>query len=705
MLFRGIKQHDENDCAAACLASICMYYRKKIPLTMIRSYMKNTTQGSNAYGISQAAEKLGLETSILSGNLEELEEEINISNINLPCIAHTISDSGMPHFLVILSIKKNKIHLFDPALGTVKEDKKHFLKKWTGVIITCDPKEKFYKLTSAKQSTSMLIAIFGNLKKYIFITIFFSLIISVISLISSLVYKEIIDHYVLMGRDDHSHGNVALTMNTIIITVIIFYVLQAILGLARGVVLSRITEVAGYKLYEAFIEKLLKLKRDFFYSRDSGEILSRYQKINETQIVFSRVFFTIILESLSLLVSGYVLINIDLSLFYIVLCMSVIYIVISILFIPVLNNVKRKQIQLNSNAITILNEVIKSIEIVKTNMIEKIFNRRYLDQAKDISKYNRKEVLFRNISSVLIVFIESIGLILILFLGARLVTENKITLGDLIAFETLVPFFILPLKSLVESQHDIQNVYVNMEKLSDILEAESEEKLSSHNDKISVDTENTNIVSLKNVKFSYDYSTNAIDVLNFDIKKGDKICIMGSNGSGKTTLLKILATLQEPDDGEVLFKGINMYENVIVSRKSISYVPQTSYIFSGTIKENIIFEENGSERELNSFELKLGIFKYLNNFNFGLDTVVVENGSNLSGGQRQIIGLCRAIMQNKDILLLDEATSNMEEDIETDFFENIQKFGKDKTIVAIIHNSKLMKYFDKTITIKNGTIE
>lgn len=701
MFFKGIKQHDENDCAAACIATICKFYKRRIPLTIIRSHIKNTSQGSSAYGISKALEKLKLEATILSGNIEELSEGVESKDIKLPCIAHIVNTNNMPHFIVILAIKNCEIRYFDPALGNVKETLDDFDKKWTGIIISCMPEQEFYRIKSSKEAYYILFSFFKNMKKYIFITIVFSILISLISLIGAIAYKEIIDHFVLIGGEKHSHGNIVLTMNRVIITIFIFYIIQAVLGISRGFFLSKITEKTSYSLYNFFITKLLYLKNDFFYTRNSGEILSRYQKINETQIIFSRAFFTIILELITLLVSGYVLISISSYLFRIVLYMAVAYIIVTLFFIPFLNKIKRNQIEINANLITILNETLRGIELIKINMLEKISKKKYLEQANKMSNYTQKEIFLRSISSVMVLLTESVGLIMILLFGANLVIDNVITLGDLIAFETLVPFFILPLRNLVDSQSDIQSVYVNMEKLSDILEGEEETKESKE---LKIMKENDNILSVANISFSFDYTNDILNHISLYIKKGEKVAIVGGNGSGKTTLLKILSTLQEPDDGQVNFKNIDMYKNIGLVRENVSYVPQMSVIFSGTVKDNISFgKEELLQEEKKEFS-NLKIFKYLNSFKYGLDTVITESGSNLSGGQKQIIGLCRGLVQNKEILLLDEATTNIEESMEEEFFLYLKQENKCKTVIAIIHNTKLEKYFDRVLVINNGYI-
>lgn len=701
MFFRGIKQHDENDCAAACIATVCKYYGKKIPLTIIRSFIKNNSQGSSAYGIGKSLEKLGIDSDVLSGTIEEFSEEVRTGNIKLPCIAHVINTNNMPHFVVILSIKNGKIKYFDPALGTIKDVVDKFASKWTGIIISCTATTKFDEIKSSREAYNILFSLLKRLKKYILITIFFSIIISIISLIGALIYKEIIDHFILIGEEQHSHGNLVLTMNKVIITIILFYVIQALLGILRGYFLSKITEKSVYKLHELFVEKLLDLKNNFFHTRETGEILARYQKINETQIMFTRVFFTVILETITLLVSGYVLIGTSLFLFKIVLGISIVYIVISFSFIPFLNKIKRKQIELNSNLITILNELIKGIEIIKINTLENLFKLKYIKQAKKITNYTKNEVFVRNISSVLVLLTESVGLILILLFGADLVIAKEISLGDLIAFETLVPFFILPLRSLVDSQSDIQSVYVNMEKLSDILEGETEEIESKSVEEIK---ESSEILSLRDVSFSYDYTNDILNNFSLSIKKGEKVAIVGGNGSGKTTFLKMLATLQEPDAGEVIFNNVDMYRNIEISRKNITYAPQMSMIFSGNIRDNITFGKKELLKKIRNSNSNLKIFKYLNTFQYGLESIITESGSNLSGGQKQIIGLCRAIVKDSELILLDEATTNMEESMEEDFFQYIKNEQESKTVVAIIHNTALEKYFDRVLVINNRYI-
>ena len=213
-----------------------------------------------------------------------------------------------------------------------------------------------------------------------------------------------------------------------------------------------------------------------------------------------------------------------------------------------------------------------------------------------------------------------------------------------------------------------------------------------------------NSIVIKNIKFSYN-SKKLFESLDLEIKIGDTIGIFGESGSGKSTFVNLLIGLLKPDKGEILINDKNINSNIYLWRKNIGYVPQNIFLIDDTFKKNISLNFDSKKenlKRLNECLKQSELEKFISSLPNGIDTIVGERGSRISGGQLQRVGIARALYNNPEILIFDESTSALDRETELEIFKNIYKFKDRKTLIIITHKKELLKDCDKIYKLENG---
>lgn len=713
---KHVKQHDKRDCGAACLATICNYNGIKTTLVEARELSCVDKQGVSVYGISQAAEKQGLIPEALEGTIEELIAGINNKEFRFPIIAHIITKQNLGHYIIIKKYINEKFHIFDPAKGNYKIQKEVFNSMWTGVIVAFEKKEtiKDKKSKEKRNSTKIYFEVLACEWKKIFLTFALSIAISIITMLGAWVYRIVIDYYVLHIDSTEkliSNHNIWIQQIEIIINNFKFlfialigvYIFQATLLFLRGQILNHITKNMNKALSLKFYEHLLRLPLNFFERRESGEIITRYQSIIDLQELLIDTLLTIILETIMAVAGGIILAQINLFLFMLVVIMVISYAILTLCFIKPLKNYSRRLQESDADVTTFFNESIDCIERIKADVVESKFSIKFASRVQILTQNIYKLSKWQNLISSIVVCIESIGILFILWKGSDLVIKGIISLGTLIAFESLVQFFVTPIKNLINVQVTIHNLIIIINRLNDVLDVKRE------GEKIRCDEEELNIgnqIVLKNIKFSYGYQEPIFNDLNIHFASNAKYGIVGKSGSGKSTLLKLIAILEKPQKGNIIFgKTDSNKVDEFILRNSMSYVSQTPHLFSGTIKENLYLNEERNDKEYENIIFHVtGMSELMNNLPGGKEFVITENGNNLSGGQKQKISLAKALLRRPQILILDEATSSLDGLTEKKVFQFLNKNLPNTTIIATFHNLDLAKYFDYIIFLEEGKI-
>ena len=728
-MFKVIKQHDERDCGAACLSMIANYYGLKYPISKYRDLTKTDRNGANLYGMVDAARKIGFNAEALSGDIKELLDGIGNHEINFPFIAHIITEDAMLHFVVVFGLKNGKFLIGDPAKGKVKYTVEEFKNRWNGYVVTLIKTKEFQQGNYNKGSFGKFFSLLKGQYKILVTIIILSLIISLIGIAGAFVFESVIDDFYFKNEssfqgeicddnceEDHEHitesenilekavnfvTNNAKNFSAFFVMLIFLYFLQAFIQFFRGYLMSLLSKNLDVRLMLSYYNHVIDLPISSISTRNTGEYISRFSDASTIRSAVSGATLTLLLDSFMVIACGAFLFAENKTLFLISLIMIVLYAVVVLCYRKPIEKINRDVMENNARVQSFLKESIDGIETVKSNQAES------LTKEKNTSKFTRliKSVFRGNIISTsqdsVCDMIELIGTVIILWVGFSLVTSGTETIGAIITFYALLSYFTEPIKNLIELQPMIQTAIVAAERLNDILdiEAEKSEQLPNF-------IEEWNEIEFENVDFRYGNHELTLKNIFFTITKGEKIAIVGESGCGKTTITKLLMRFYCPEKGSIKINGKNISGFSVESiRNQISYVDQNTFLFSDTIKNNLLIGNPlANDEEIHNACMLSKADEFINSLPFGYDTYLEENGNNLSGGQRQRLSIARSLLRNPKLLILDEATSNLDSITENGIKNTIFDFDKDLTCIVIAHRLNTIIGCDRIIVLENGTV-
>ena len=694
MKYIFIKQHDSTDCAAACLAMVCLYYKKKVTISKLRDLMGTDVRGTNLIGLAKCAEDLGFKTQAVKIDKRDLK-----SKFTLPCIANVKNAQGENHFVVVFKIKKNSVIVGDPGQDLMKINMKQFCHIFQNTLLLLVPDHRFQ--IKKEKSNSLLkqyIKIFFPQKKLIFCSILASLLLTFLSLAGSLFNKIIMDE-ILPYKLQQSFIR-------LLIIFIVVSVAQIVIHFIRQWMMIYLSQKLNIPLMLRYFKHIYDLPITFFATRKTGDIITRFSDATIIMNVLTNITISLVLDISMVIVIGSILYHMNKELFGIIIVITFVNMILVLLFKEPYKKINEESMFQSSKLNSQIIESLRSIETIKVNCAEKMEMEILESNFVKLLKCQFKEGMFSNIQNTFSSAASTLGNMGLMYMGILQIIQNEITLGSMMAFMTLSVSFIGPINKLVSLQMQIQEANISIKRLSEILEYEGEhEQRKSWISKIEYD--NDKIISFQNVTFRYGNRTPTLKGLTFEIKKGEKIAIVGESGSGKSTIAKLLMKYYLPEDGKIFYNGINIeeYESKVL-RTSISYVPQSIELFSRSILDNIkLSKPVASLQEVKKAAKIAYADKFINRLPLQYFTVLEEAGNGLSGGEKQRIVLARALLKKNELYILDECTSNLDFKTEGLIIDLMNNYLKDKTIITIAHRLSTIKSCDRIYVLDEGMIK
>lgn len=702
MKYYCIKQHDITDCGAACLATIAKQNGYKISISKIREIAGTDKQGTNAYGVIKAAEELGFSAKGVKGNKDAF-----FSEFPLPCIAHVVVDGSLLHYVVIHKITKKEVIIADPGKGIVKLTPEEFFGEngsenkppkyqWTGVLILLVKNETFRKGDETQGLFQRFFHLLLPQKRLILQIFLASIIYTILGILGAFYYKALMDDILPNG--------LVQTLTTLSVGVILLNVFKVVLQAIRSHLLLYLSQKLDIALLLGYYRHVLELPMSFFGSRRVGEIVSRFNDASKVRDAISGATLTIMIDTLMAVAGAIILYIQNAKMFGIAAIMVILYAVIVIAFHKLFDKWNRTQMEDNAQLTSYLVESLNGMQTVKAFNAERKANCeteiRFVKLLKSVFQLS----WISNMQSALKIFVELVGGVVILWVGGMDVIHGTLTMGQLITFQSLLGYFLDPVKNLINLQPQVQTAVVAADRLGEILDLEVEkteaELRKMHPESIAGDIE------FRNVDFRYGTRQLVLQDINLKIKKGQKIAFVGESGSGKTTLAKLLLHLYTAEKGEILIADNNIEDIQIETlREKIAYIPQETFLFSGTIYENLTLGlDNPDMEEVVEAAKKAQAHEFINAMPLRYETHLEENGANLSGGQRQRLAIARAMLKKPDILILDEATSNLDAVTERALDETISEFSQDMTTIFVAHRLSTIKNCDCIYVMDKGRI-
>lgn len=688
-----VKQHDIKDCAAACLSMICHCYDIDLSIPRFRELLKIDRNGTNLYGIVEAAKKLGFNSQALSGSPDDFLIGLKNQELHLPMIAHVVINNVLDHFVVIYKVTDKHIFIADPNEGYVKCSYNDFFNVWTGHIVTFETTENLIPINENPKPLMKFCKILIEQKKFLFYIGVLSLIISAISVIGTFIFKFIIDSF----ADDVS---AKFNLSVIFIGILFLYLVKGFVQVLRTSLLAKLSQKFDFKILFEYYNHILELPVNFFNNEKTGEVLSRFNDASKIREAMSSASLTLFLDTIMVLFCGMVLLCINRVLFAISSFIILVYALIILAFRKKISEVNRVAMNNNAELTSYLKESIEGIETIKAFGYEKNARENTHSLIKKYSDQNVTGSIIYGVQDSLTATVASIGTLALLWVGYLLVSQNVMTLGTLVTFYSLLGYFLEPLKNVINLQPTIQTALVAADRLNDILLVRAEETDKNDIALISMD------IVFDHVNFRYGYRELVLQDINLHIRQGEKIAIIGESGSGKTTLAKLLMGFYKVESGKLSIGGKNIEDiSTDTIRNNISYISQDIFLFSDTIYNNIkLGMENVTEKDV--MEACHGSLAdhFIEKMPLKYNTILDENGSNLSGGQKQRIAIARALLRKPSILIMDEATSNLDTITEQSIKNTILNLEGEMTCIIIAHRLSTIKQCDKIIVLNEGKI-
>ena len=701
MKYYCVKQYDMTDCGAACLATICRQNGYKIGITKIREAAGTDTQGTNAYGMVQAAEQLGFTAKCVQGEREDLFTEFP-----LPCIAHMIVDGELVHYVVVQKITRKMIVISDPAKGVVKLKPEEFFGeaddgkapeyRWTGVLILLTKNASFKKGVETKGLFGRFFSLLLPQKNLILHIFFASLILTLFGMLGAFYYKALIDSVL--------PNNLTKTLTTLSVGMIILCFFRIALSIIRSQMMLYLSQKLDISLLLGYYRHVMDLPMNFFGTRKVGEIISRFGDAGSVRDAISGATLTIMIDTAMAVFGAIILCSQNGKLFLIAVFMLVLYGIIVMAFRNSYRKLNEAVMENNAQLTSYMVESLSGIQTVKAYNAERKTKQETERKFVKLLKSIFKLTWVSNAQEGLKGTVELIGGVVILWIGGISVIRGEMTIGGLITFNALLVYFLDPIKNLINLQPQMQTAVVAAERLGQILDLEAE-KTEREQRKVAPESLRGDI-TIRSLDFRYGTRKLVLENVTLQIPGGSHVAFVGESGSGKTTLAKLLLHMYAAEKGEILFGDRNIEDiRIEALRDKIAYIPQETFLFSGSIFDNLTLGMEGVTMEAVVEATKMAqAHEFISELPLRYDTVLEENGANLSGGQRQRLAIARAMLKKPDILILDEATSNLDSITERALDVTIREYAKDITTIFIAHRLSTIKNCDRIFVMQKGAV-
>lgn len=703
--FPLVRQSHESECAAACITMICKHYKKDFTLGQIRELTNLSSENVNPTRLITGAEILGFNTKPYALGFEDLR------SLKLPAI---IGWEGY-HYAVLYRITPKEVHIADPVGGLMKLSRDEFVRSWTqaevpgtftapdvGVVIGFYPTMKFEQQEPPKKPIHHFINYMLPFKKYYAEAMLAALAINLLGLASPLFVQTIVDNVVV-------HQDVAL-LNMMLVGMALVTVFSTLSSVAQSLLLAHTTARIDLRMMSEFYRHILSMPMEFFLTRNKGDILSRFGQNAKIRQFLASSTITVLLNTLMVVVYLVMMLAYSVPLTSLVLIFIPLYVLLVMYYTPRIKAIAQDIFLTNSQTQAHLIESLNGIESLKASANEYLARSRWESAFVENVKKSYQQSKLNLTSTSLHKLVGLFSTISILWFGANQVIAGQMTIGELMGFNMLVGMVIGPIHALVGLWNQIADIKVSVERVGEILSVEPEQELPSDPEKVPATLNNCQgRIEFDKVNFSYVANEKENFVMkDFDllIEPGMRVALVGPSGCGKSTIAKMILGFYMPKAGECRIDGKDLRALELSSlRRNIGVVLQDSFLFAGTVAENIALGDPNPDMHAVIEAAKLaGAHEFVINYPLGYQTLVGEKGIGISGGQRQRICIARALYRNPAILIFDEATSALDNESEKQIQHNMESILRGRTSITIAHRLSTVVDSDMICYVYGGKV-
>jgi ATP-binding cassette subfamily B protein len=664
---------------AACLTMAAYYLQLPAQLDSIQRRLR----GQKPNQIIETGEKIGLQLRKLQLTWSDLKQ------IQFPALIHWQNES----WVIVYGIRGSRLIVGNPLnldQNCESIPKTIVEASWDGKLWQVEPIQK-----QERFNLTWFLPAVWQYRNLLSEVLFASFTLQVLGLGTPIITQVIIDKVMVQQSIP--------TLNVMAVALLGIAIFEAVLGILRLFIFTHTARRLDLRLSSQLFRHLMRLPLAYFENRRVGDTVARVQELENIREFLTGTAMTVILDSLFAGVYLAIMFYYNTKLTWIALAVLPLFALLTLSATPILRHWLNETFNRSADSQSFLVETLSGIQSLKGHAAENATRERWEGLFARFIRTGFKASTTSNISNNIAGFLTNFSNLLILWFGAQLVIEQKLTVGQLVAFQMLSGRVTGPLLRLVQLWQNLQQVLLSVDRIGDILNVAPEAEPGTGLVLPPLQGE----VSFDQVVFRYQKEQEPIlRGISFTTKPGMLVGIVGRSGSGKSTLSKLIQRLYSIESGRIIIDGFDLNSVDLGSlRQQISVVLQEDYLFNGTILENISFgnPEITDEQVVQAAKLAVA-HDFICNLPYGYDTKVGERGVALSGGQRQRITLARLFISQAPILILDEATTGLDAETEQQVLKNLQNFSENRTVFMIAHRFEPLKEANLVLVLEKGIL-
>jgi len=693
MKYPVVLQHSEEDCGAACLASVAQYYGRTFTLPHLREASGTNQQGTTLLGLQQGAVAVGFNARPVRAAANILDE---IDQVPLPLIIHW---KGY-HWVVLYGYQRQKYIIADPAVGILQLSKEELTAGWNDwVCLLIEPDQERFFLQTSDQVTHLWRWIKRSwiYRQILTEVLAINIVLGLLSLASPFLIQIITDE--VLVREDLQ------LLQSVLIAVVIINLFSSALGLVQSNLIVHFAKRLELGLVMEFGRKMLHLPLSYYETHRGGDIVSRLKDIQELNQFISQFIVSLPSQLLVAIISLMVMLIYSVPLTILAMLIGGLMVLSTLVLLPTLRQKTRNLFAVEAETQGVLVETFKgSLTLKTTNSTAQFWEElqtRFGRQANLAFRTTQIGILNEMFSG----FVSGVGGVALLGFGSRIVMTNTLTIGQLLAFLTLQRNVTLFVNSIVRFTDDLTRVQTVTQRLADVIDAPSE-SLETDKKPSAYIPPNADI-TCHNITFHYGGQVNLLDKFSVVFPGGKTIALIGRSGCGKSTLAKLIAGLYPLQSGNIRLGIYNQQDlSLDCLRQQVVLVPQDAHFWSRSIIENFQLGHPGIPFEAIVHACKIaGADEFISQLPEKYQTVLGEFGASISGGQRQRLAIARAIVTNPSILILDESTASLDPLSESEILYRLLQQRQGKTTILISHRPRVINQADWIILLDEGLLK
>jgi ATP-binding cassette, subfamily C, bacterial len=688
-----VLQQNEEDCGAACLASIAKYHGRIWTIGRIRAAVGTGQLGTTLLGLWRGAEVLGFKARAGQADADAIDD---INDLPLPAIVHW---QGY-HYVVLYGQKGRKFAIGDPAVGMRYINRQELLANWSnGTMLLLEPDpSKFLGLENdRKAGLQRFLAPVWNYRGILSEALLINLFLGLLSLALPFLIQVLTDD-VLVRKDRDLLTGIA-------IAVVVMQLVNGSLQLAQYNLIAHFAQRLELDLILEFGQKILQLPLAYYESHRSGEIVSRLRDIENVNQLISQAVISFPSQLFVAVISFIIIALYSIKLALVALTIALIMTISTIILLPTLRQKIRSFLVLEAENQGVLVETFKGAITFKSISAAPQIWQEFQSRFGHLANVGFRTIQISIVNRTFSLLVSRLGDIAILWFGSSLVINKELSIGQLLAVNSMNENFLAFMMFGVRFVSDYIRTSAAVERLAEIIDADSEidDTVIKPLVKISPAAE----IACTNLNFYHPGQVNLLSDFSIAIPGGKVTAIIGKSGCGKSTLAKTIAGLYQPQSGSIRIGKYNLQDLSLDNvREQVMLVPQDAFFWSRSILDNFRMgaPDISFEQIVDACEIA-GADEFINKLINKYQTILGEFGANLSGGQRQRLALARAIAANPSILILDESTSGLDPVSEEEILDRLLAHRQGKTTILISHRPHVIARADWIVFLEEGKLQ